>query len=141
MSANVQQYYFVSSRDVIITSTQGYSLKFEKNVPMHVPKKMHPEVLEKGILACDKAGKALSLEDQPVDPEATIVLAPDDAEERAAKIEEAMMAIVKRNNPHDFSGGGVPSAGAVSVALGWKVDAKEIRPIWTRVKPSLVKVS
>lgn len=141
--ADPKQYFFVSHRDITITSTLGYSLAFEKGKPMHVPRAMHPEVMEKGIMPCDAKGNALDApEAAAISPDAPKVLvSPEDPEERKDAIKTVLQALVDRNDPHDFSASGIPSSGAVTAALGWKVEPKEIRPIWQEMKPGIVKAS
>lgn len=135
----IKQYYFISHRTVCVASLSGRSIQFEKGEPTHVPREMHREVLEKGILPCDANGKIVDdvQEVSDVNPEVKILLAPEDAVEREDKITEVIMALVERNARADFTAGGVPHAEAVTAVLGWKVDAVEIRKIWSKVKPML----
>lgn len=139
MSNQPKQFLFVSHRNITIGSTQGYSIEFQKGVPTHVPRAMHAEVMEKGVLPCDAKGETLDApEASKLAPDAPrVMVAPEDPEERKEKILEVIKALCKTNSSKDFSAGGVPSATSVSMALGWKVDAKEIRPIWAEFKPTL----
>lgn len=128
-----KQYMFVANRDITIVSTQGYSLSFKKGEPLHVPRAMHAEVMEKGVLPVDQAdAEAVTAAQEP-----KVLIEPEDAEERKDKIREVVVAMAKRNSPKDFSAGGVPLATAVSLALGWKADPKEVRAVWAEVKPTL----
>lgn len=111
----VPKYLFVSNRDITVASTQGYAIEFKKGEPTHVPRSMHNEVMEKGVIPCDDAGALRAAEPAPV---AKVLLAPEDADERAEAIRAVMAQIVERNNSHDFSAGGVPSSSSVSAALG-----------------------
>jgi hypothetical protein len=87
--------------------------------------------MEKGIVPCD--GKGAPTE-APA-PEATkVFVAPEDGDDRAALIEPVLEAIAARNKATEFSAGGVPLAAVVSMSLGWKVDQKEVRPIWDKIK-------
>lgn len=131
------QFYFVSHRDIVVGSTEGHSIGFEKGVPTHVPRSMHATVLNKGCLPCDKEGKILddvTAHAPGAVEEKKVLIEPEDAEERKAAIEKAIKAMVGRNNAKDFSAGGVPLAATVSAAVGWQVDQKEIRPIWDAMK-------
>lgn len=133
------QYYFVSHRDVNVGSILGLSIQFEKGVPTHVPRAMHATVMEKGCQPCDKGGRLLDgpeavagvIEEKPVRIE------PEDPAERAEAIEKAIRQVVKSNRPADFSGGGVPLPSTLQAILGWRVDSKEVRPVWDKVKPTL----
>lgn len=134
-----KQSLFVSNRDVMVSSTLGHSIQFIKGVPMHVPKIMHKVVIERGILPVD--GGAESASDIMAEAESgpKILLAPEDPSDREAAIAKACRVIAQRNNAKDFTGGGTPNATAVTAALGWKVDQKEVKDIWTEVKRTLDK--
>lgn len=134
-------YMFVANRDVNVTSLKGYSFNFEKGIPQHVPKACHTEMIERGILPVAKDGTpdleqvaALAKEN---DPKVRIVLAPETNEDRADGIRSALLKIADRNNAADFTSGGIPSPAAVSTALGWRVDGKEIKPIWQEIKVAM----
>jgi hypothetical protein len=122
-----------------ITSTRGASVFLKKGVPTHVVRHMHAAVLEKGALPCDELGKTLDAEGAPeVEEGPKVMIAPEDAEARAEAIEKVSREFVKRNSSKDFTAGGTPSASAVSLALGWKVDQKEVRTVWMKIRPELL---
>lgn len=125
---------FVSNRDIVVRSLHGHSIEFKKNVPTEVPRLLHAECLEKGILPEEGPEQGNAIVD-PAGPK----LAPDDAEVRYDEVLAAIKAIVKRNNSNDFTGGGHPSATAISAAVGWKVDQKEVKEIWVKVREGLIK--
>lgn len=132
--------YFVSRRDFMLRSTLGHVITFEKGKPAHVPKALHSLALEKGLLPCDKDGKELDLEAaSAVAPEEVKVLvAPEDAEEREEAVLKILKLLVERNNSADFGGGGIPKPEAVSQALGWRVDTKEVRTVWNKHRQALL---
>lgn len=137
----VKQYLFISRREINVGSLSGRSILFEKNVPTHVPREMHSEVMEKGILPCDKDGNVLDdVTDVEVAVSATplILVAPEDPAEREEKISAAIFALADRNARGDFTAGGVPHDKAVSAALGWTVEAREVRAVWAKVKPEVM---
>lgn len=141
MTEDVKVYHFVSNRNITIGGLNGRRLAFAKGVPTHVPRNMHTLVMEKGVLPCDASGKSL---DEPetvaVDPEArTVLLAPEVAEDREVAIEKVIEAIVAKNDAKDFAGGGTPHAGAVSAALGWRADQREVRTVWLKVRGKILK--
>lgn len=142
--SNAKQYLFVSRRTINVGSLTGRSILFEAGVPTHVPREMHSEVMEKGILPCDADGQVLD-NVQGIDVEAAdkpkILLAPEDPAEREEAIAGVIRALAERNARGDFTAGGVPHPDAVTAALGWKVDSREIRPIWTKLKPELIKAA
>lgn len=138
MSAQPQLHYFISNRTINVGSNQGASIAFEKGKPTHVPRFMHGIVMEKGILPCDKDGKPLDAESAPTADEKPVLTAPEDAEGRNDAIEKVCREMVKRNTPADFTAGGTPNATAVSFALGWKVDQKEVRAVWVKIRPEML---
>lgn len=131
---------FVANRDVEVATTHGIALNFKKGVPQQAPRAIHSILIEKGILPVDENGE---IETETI----TAVTAspagaktmPEDADERAEAITDAMKLIVKRNRSIDFSGG-TPSAQAVSDIIGWRTDQKEVRKIWVEKRVSIVGV-
>lgn len=130
---------FISSRDVIVRSKNtGMSILFKKGVATKVPEAMYEEVLEKGVVPVE--GEA------PVDPaklvdagKPKIVLPPEDGLVRAKQILAVLKELVKRNNATEFTAGGTPSATAVTAALGWKVDQKEVRQVWEKNRAKILQ--
>lgn len=130
---------FVSNRNVVVRSKNtGHAIEFLKGVPTRVPNGMHEECLTIGILPVDGDGKPVDPAENDVVTEVKLKVVPEDAHERAAFILEACKAIVARNNSKDFAGGGQPSPDAISVALGWRVDQKEVRPVWEKNRQALL---
>lgn len=126
---------FVSNRNIIVRSIKtGMSIGFEKGVPTFVHPRMHQEVMEKGILPVDDEGKAVDPESHTAGSaqEVKVVLAPEDGYERELKIVEVFRAFVTRNHPADFTAAGMPSAKAITAALGWTVDTREVRTAWEK---------
>lgn len=133
-----KKYLFVSLLKTInIGSLSGRSILFEKGKPTHVPREMHTEVMARGVLPCDDEGKVGEVQVDPA-PEADLTMAPEDAQDRAEALEGAIKQVVKRNDSRDFTGGGVPSASVLSSILKWRVDQKEVRPVWAKLKPTLL---
>lgn len=129
---------FVSNRDIVVRSAKAaQAIRFEKGVPQSVPPIMHKEVIEKGILPLD----AESIDSVKVmdTPDVKLNLPPEDGDERNARILEVMKAIIQRNNPLDFGGGGAPSTVAVGNATGWRVDQKEIRKLLDENREALAR--
>lgn len=136
-----QQHLFVSRRTINVATPFGQTISFEKGKPTHVPKQLHSFMIEKGILPCDAKGEELDLEaagavTQPDEP--ARLSAPEDADERLDAIKTVVRAIAERNNAADFNAGGTPKADAVSLALGWKADQREVRQAWVALRPELL---
>lgn len=132
---------FESNRDIVVRSLRGHAIEFKKGVPTLVPRIMHEEVMEKGIIpVSEDDGKKIDPVKADVgEKKPKIFLAPDDQMERNDAILEVIKAIVVRNNSKDFTGGNVPSAAAVSTGLGWKTDQKEVRTVWEKVREELLR--
>lgn len=127
---------FISNRDIILRSINGHAIEFKKDVSTPVPRALHAECLDKGILPDDKQN--LDEVTSAIDPKAP-KLAPDEADARNDEILAVIEQIVKRNNPSDFTGGGHPSAVSVSASLGWKADQKEVSDVWKKNREALIK--
>lgn len=124
---------FISNRDIVFRSLIGHSIEFKKGVPVEVNvKALHSKLLEVGILPDESEGKPGEVAPLP-EPNAP-KLAPEDGEERADLITEVVIAMVDRNNSQDFTAGGHPNAEAVSAALGWKTDQKEVSAVWSATR-------
>lgn len=130
----MKQMEFVSNRDIVVRSLHGHAIEFKKGVPTQVPRVMHAECLEKGILPVESNEQGSAIQDAP-GPN----LAPEDKLERDDAILEVIKQIVKRNNSNDFVGGGHPSAVTISSAVGWKVDQKEVKEVWVKNREALIR--
>ena len=130
---------FTSNRDVVVRSKNtGHAIQFLKGVPTMVPKGMYEECLERGILPVDEEGAPVSPAENNVVQEVVLKQAPTDAGERNELLLEAFRQIVARNNSKDFAGGGCPHPDACSLALGWRVDQKEVRQLWEKHRQRLL---
>lgn len=128
-----KQYLFVSNRTIVVRSTSGASIGFERGKPTHVPRHMHQIVMEKGILPCDKDGKPIDLDAAPaVVEDKKVMVAPEDPIDRQKAIVRAIEVIRGRNDSRDFTSGGTPNEASVSRELGWRVDQKEVRQAWVK---------
>lgn len=125
---------FISNRDIVVRSKHGHAIEFLKGVPTDVPRVMHGEVMERGILPSEGV---ISEEDSTVH-DVKLRLAPEDALDREDRILDAIKAIIKRNNASDFTGGGRPHMDAVTALVGWRVDQKETNKVWEKNRNALL---
>lgn len=131
---------FVSNRNLNVTSTFGHSIDFKKGEPTYVPPIMRKTCIEKGILPVEEEGGAeAATELLEASEKVKLNIPPEDADERKGMIELACRDIAKRNHARDFTGGGTPSAVAVTATLGWKVDQKEVKDVWVELRGKLQK--
>lgn len=111
------------NRDYNLQSLLGHRVVFEKDVPTPVPPALFREAVAIGAVRAD--GEAPDIQDEKKDQ-----AEPSTLEERESKIKEAIELIVADNNRDDFTAAGAPSQEAVTRIVGFKVQTKEIKPIW-----------
>ena len=115
---------FVLHRDRTICTLRGHSIEFKKGEPTYVPPDCYDEVIAIGAVP----------EEELAEPEAPVGGEPTDPVARRSALFDAFDAIVLRNNPNDFTAGGVPGAKAVSAILGWAPDNKERTDAWNKYR-------
>lgn len=115
---------FTMQRDRVVASTTGHAVAFKKGVPTYVPPEMHSEVLEMGA----------EPETEIPETQKPAGAAPVDPGERRALIAKAMEDIVLANNRDDFTAAGSPHNKAVSLKVGFQVDARERDKVWESLK-------
>lgn len=109
---------FTFQRDRMISSTCGLSVSFKAGVPQLTPPAMYQEVLAAGGI-----------------PEGEIPLEPKQTDEdREALLFAAFEDIVKRNDPKDFTAGGMPHSAVVSEKVGFQLTAKERDVAWGKFR-------
>jgi hypothetical protein len=111
----------VLNRNLILESTYGHVIRFEKDKPVNVPPVMHGLALGIGAQFTDDKP---AVEDTPMGPQEIV-----DPAERKAKLLEIVTAIIDRNHGDDFTAGGKPKAAAVSKAFGFEVTGREVGEI------------
>lgn len=134
---------FISNRDIVVRSAKAaQAIRFVKGQPQDVPQSMVQEVLDRGILPVEDSGEPIVAgETELVADPILKKMAPEDGDERRRRIVEVLAAIVKRNDSKEFTSGGMPAAGAVSMVLGWRVDSKEIKEIWKVERNTLLEAA
>ena len=113
----------VLNRNYVLTTTKGHSVSFVKGEPTHVPPAIYQEALAIGAIPPDG-------EDPHVEDVVKTDNAPADPAERAPLILAAIEKLVAENARDNFTAAGSPTVGAVSEAVGFKVQAKEIATVW-----------
>ena len=115
----------VLNRDYTLSSTMGHAIAFKKGVPVHVPPIMYKAALGIGAVPADGTEPALENEQSPDS-------APVDPQERADVIYEAIKQMVADNVNDEFTAANAPKESAVTKRVGFKVQTKEIKPLWQR---------
>lgn len=113
----------VLNRNYVLTTTKGHSVAFEKGKPTHVPPAVYQDALTIGAIPPDG-------EDPHFEEAAKTDNAPADPAERAPLILAAIEKIVAENARDNFTAAGSPTVGAVSEAVGFKVQSKEVATVW-----------
>ena len=113
----------VLNRNFVLTTTKGHSVAFEKGKPTHVPPAVYQDALAIGAIPPDG-------EDPHFEEAAKTDSAPSDPAERAPLILAAIEKLVAENARDSFTAAGSPAVGAVSEAVGFKVQAKEVATVW-----------
>lgn len=109
----------VLARDYVLITTKGHGVRFTAGVPTHVPAAIASEAYAIG---------AQKLEDG--DEVQSVVSSEMTQEERNDKIDQAILAIVARNDSSEFRGTGVPTQAAVSRRVGFVVSPTELEEAW-----------
>lgn len=113
----------VLNRNFTLTTTKGHSIAFVKGEPTHVPPAIYQEALAIGAIPPDGA-------DPVVEDVVKTDNAPGDPAERAPLILAAIEKLVAENARDNFTAAGSPTVDAVSKLVGFKVQSKEIAPVW-----------
>lgn len=115
----------VCNRNYVYASTTGHVIDFKKNEPREVPTWMVPELVEKGILPVDGI---------PEETELPLATAPKPGPARDGDIKTAMLAILARNQPEEFTAAGVPTKEALSKETGFAVEPAERSRVWNALR-------
>lgn len=115
----------VLNRDYTLSSTMGHSVAFKKDVPAHVPPVLYKAALGIGAVPADGTEPALENEQEPDS-------APIDPAERADAIYAVILKMVEDNINDEFTAANAPKESAVTKRAGFKVQTKEIKPLWQR---------
>ena len=124
----------VLNRNYTLNTMKGHSVHFEKNVPTHVPPAIYQDALGIGALPPD--GAEPSIEEKTV-----LDKAPADPVDRAPLILAAIHKLVDANRREDFTAAGSPTVDAVSTVVGFKVQSKEIAPVWQAYHDEVAKAN
>lgn len=120
---------YTLNRNHLHRSTQGFTIKFEKGRPVHVPPACEREVVAFGA--------------ERVDGDNPDVLAPENVDDptpvgqdREAILFAAFEQIVAVNDSKDFGAAGTPSIKAVERLVKFGIDKKELLEVWHAFRAS-----
>lgn len=116
---------YVANRNVRVATSKGYIITFKKDEPKFIPPLIREEMLQYGILPVSGELPTQEAEVQMREPI---------GEERNRRIYEAVVQIVGRNNPDEFTAGGIPKEDAVFQEGGFRVSRREIREAFSKYR-------
>ena len=114
---------FVLQRNYVLTTRNGRSIEFKKDVPTYVPPICIKEAVAIGAVPED--GSDTGILDEPVFP-----TAPATFSEREEKINKVIDRLIQENDRENFTAAGMPKLTTLSERLGWRVEKKEVAAIW-----------
>lgn len=117
--------HFVLNRAYTMRSVYGHVVNFKKGEPTYVPPICAREAISIGADPVDEKVDVLGPEAAPEMP-----MSPD---ERQENILAAFRLLVERNGD-DFDASGLPTVKAMTAVLGFDVDKKEYKALWTAYK-------
>lgn len=119
---------YVANRNVRVATSYGFVIAFKKDEPKFIPPLVREEMLQYGILPVNgdlPTKEAEQPEREPI------------GEERSKKIYDAVVKIAERNDPDEFTAGGIPKEDAVFREGGFRVNRREIREAFTKYRQVL----
>lgn len=117
----MKEQMFVLQRDYVLGTLKGHSFAFKKGVPLKVAPNCVSDAIAIGAIPVD--GVAEDLMDVG---EKAMPVEPGDPIERNPLILAAITELFEKNDRDDFTAAGAPTVAAVSEAVGFKVQGKEI---------------
>jgi hypothetical protein len=110
------------NRDFILATTQGHRIRFVRGVPVPVPRAVLNEALAIGATPAEELPpEEEKKSDEPIDPV-----------EREIVLFDAFRKLLEGGKREDFTASGAPHHKAVSDLVGFRVQAKEVNPLWQK---------
>lgn len=116
---------FVLHRDFTLATTKGHRIAFTKDVPVHVPDVVVPDVVAIGAVPAN--GKPVDVVKEEVRP-----VTQDDPGRRASDVQSAIEMLVESNNRSDFAASGAPTIAAIAKITGYEISRKERDEAWQK---------
>lgn len=121
----------VCPRDYTLRTRMGHVIKFVGGEPTPVAEAAYAEAIAKNIVPVER------LDDDK--PAFGMIRAEIKGTLRDAIIFHALDEIAQRNQSEDFTGGGVPTAVAVTTATGLRISASEVGKFWINYRELLAQ--
>lgn len=120
---------YISLRDIVVPTLDGYTVRFVKNVTTHVPN-------TRNVIKAVQAAGCVPVEDDAEAPKLKTIedLNDDEVEKRKLALFAALDVIVERNEPTDFTNAGVPQTNSLETISGFQVSVTERNKVWKEFK-------
>ena len=118
----------IALRNITLRSLQGISVRFEKNKPVAVPEQCIAEAMALGAVPVTAADLE---KPEPLFTPEPVGLAREEA------FQTAIEMLVEENSRTKFTAGGKPTKAAMTSALGFEIDNREINAEWAKYKEQL----
>lgn len=117
--------HMVVPRNYVLRSTRGHAIQFTKDEPIWVPRILVDEVLAIGGAFVEKVDEEKKFEEKAEK-------APPTESERVAILIKCFKDLIKKNDPTDWTGSGMPSVRAIEVLTGLNFTTKEVKNLWIK---------
>ena len=122
---------YVSLREIVVTSLDGYSLRFEPGVPVNVPNFKH-------TIGAVQAAGCVPADEVQVRIKTSTVEEASEAEQaaRQAQIIAAIGVLVDKKDPIDFNRSGSPQVRSIETIVGFDISNMERDKAWKAYQAS-----
>lgn len=126
---------YISLRDIVVATTDGYALRFTAGVPTEVPN-------YKGVITAVQAAGCMPVEEVGARVVATKTrtiedVTDEEAAKRADALQLAIGVIMERNDPIDFNRAGAPQTRSLEQITGFeKISNAERDKAWKAYQAS-----
>lgn len=122
---------YVSLREIVVTSLDGYSLRFEPGVPVNVPNFKH-------TIGAVQAAGCVPADEVQVRIKTSTVEEASEAEQaaRQAQIIAAIGVLVDKKDPIDFNRSGSPQVRSIETIVGFDISNTERDKAWKAYQAS-----
>ena len=110
-------------RNRVIETKMGHIIAFVADKPTHVPTLVVRECISAGAVAVDESNSELTATSEEL-KELTA-----STETREEKIKFAVMEVLEKNSPMDFTASGMPKATVISTMVKFPVQGSEISAV------------
>jgi hypothetical protein len=124
-----QKVPYISLRDVVVATLDGYSIGFKANTTTYVPN-------SKRVIAAVQAAGCVPVTEDTEAPELITIeqYSEEVAEERRIALFAAMDVIREREEPTDYTRNGAPQVRSLETISGFQISNTERDKVWKEYK-------